>query len=297
MNLPRLGILSNNDIDKFFELLTNLLEECKNSLLYRKDVLSNLKVKDLPFIAGQELFLGSEGLKETDSILPILEQGTYGMGFVGLAETLVALLGVHHGQTLEARELGEKINGFIREKADYYTTKYSLNFSAYASPAEEVSGKLCKSDIKKFGIIEGVNDKEFYTNGFHIPVDFPISIMNKIQIEAPYHKMCNGGHISYIEVDDYPTPKLVEKVVTKSFTETNIAYIGINFHIRYCKECGTLLHGESKCDCGSTSIQGISRLTGYLGLDERFGETKSKERSLRINHNSDHAKVYNNVKK
>lgn len=161
--------------------------------------------------------------------------------------------------------------------------------------AEGLSGKFIKQDKKKFGIIPGVTDKGFYSNSFHVPVNYPISIMDKLRVEAPFHKMCNGGFISYIELDDYPTPELVEQILVKAFTETNIGYVGINFHIRYCKECGKYLHGETRCSCGSTKIQGISRVTGYLSLDERFGEGKVYERAERVDHNAEHHKVYDMI--
>ena len=296
INFPRIAILARKNIEKFFEILEERIELGKDSLLYRKSVLSKLKVKDLPFIAGEGLFMGSEGLSNDDSIEPLLLNGTYGLGFTGLAETLVSLTGKHHGESEESQELGLRIITFLREKCNEYTKQYSLNFSCYASPGETVVGKLCKKDIKQFGDITGVTDKEFYTNSFHIPVNYPISIMDKLRIESPYHKLCNGGYISYIEVDDYPSEELVEKVISKAFTETNIGYVGINFHIRYCKECGTYLHDQLTCDCGSTSIQGVSRVTGYLSLDERFGEPKQKERSLRVDHNASHEKVYDMIK-
>lgn len=283
INLPRIGILAKGDINKFFRLLDDRLDLSREALMHRYDTLKKLKVKDLPFVAGQGLMKGSENLCEEDSIEPILKQGTWGVGFIGLAETLVALTGKHHGQSKESRELGFKIISHIRNYTDKLTEETHLNWSCYATPAEGLSGKFILKDKKIFGEIKGVTDKDYYTNSYHVPVNYPISIKDKIDIEAPYHKLCNGGHISYIELDDYPSEQTIYDIINYAYTNTNISYIGINFHIRYCRKCGTYLHGEDECPkCGSSDIQGISRVTGYLSLDERFGEGKVAERKDRI---------------
>ncbi len=180
-------------------------------------ILKRLRVKDLPFVAGQHLMKGSEGLNEEDSIEPILKQGTWGIGFIGLAETLVALTGKHHGEDPASRELGEKIITFLRSNIDRLTEKTHLNWSCYATPAEGLSGKFIKQDQKMFGILKGITDKEYYTNSYHIPVGFPISIKDKVDIEAPYHKLCNGGHISYIEVDDNPTGDTIKDIIDYAY--------------------------------------------------------------------------------
>ncbi|MGN2339314.1 anaerobic ribonucleoside triphosphate reductase [Clostridium cagae] len=294
INLPRIGLQAKGDVDKFFKILDARLSLSKESLLHRYDVLKNLRVKDLPFIAGQNLMVGSENLNPEDSIEPILKQGTWGIGFIGLAEALTALIGKHHGETEEARELGLKIIGHIRDYCDRLTEEYSLNWSCYATPAEGLSGKFIKQDQKTFGIIKDITDKEYYTNSYHVPVGYSISIKDKIDIEAPYHKICNGGHITYIEVDDFPTEDVIMDIINYSYKNTNISYMGVNFHIRYCKDCGTYLHSnESKCPtCCSTDIQGISRVTGYLSLDERFGPGKYQERADRISHLESHKKHY-----
>ena len=239
INLPRIGIEANKDINKFFEILQNRLTLAKEALLHRYSILKKLKVKDLPFVAGQGLMRGSEDLMPDDSIEPILKQGTWAIGFIGLAETLYALIGSHNGETDEARNLGLKIIKFIREYTDKLVEETQLNWSCYATPAEGLSGKFIKKDKKIYGIIKGVTDKEYYTNSFHIPVNYNISIKDKIDIEAPYHKLCNAGHISYIELDDSPSPEVIMEIINYAYKRTNISYIGINFHIRYCKECGT----------------------------------------------------------
>ena len=286
INLPRIGIQAGGNLEEFYRILDERLNTAKEALLHRYGVLKNLKVKDLPFVAGQGLMKGSEGLSKEDSIEPILKQGTWGIGFIGLAETLCALRGKHHGEDDISRELGVQIVTYIRSFIDKAVEDTKLNWSCYATPAEGLSGKFIEKDRKVFGEIKGVTDKEYYTNSFHIPVKHPISIKNKIDIESPYHKLCNAGHISYIEVDDYPSGEVIMDILDYAYKNTNISYLGINFHIRYCKSCGKYLNSNvSKCtSCGSTNIQGISRVTGYLSLDERFGPGKYEERADRLSH-------------
>ena len=184
INLPRIGIEANKDINKFFEILQNRLTLAKEALLHRYSILKKLKVKDLPFVAGQGLMRGSEDLMPDDSIEPILKQGTWAIGFIGLAETLYALIGSHNGETDEARNLGLKIIKFIREYTDKLVEETQLNWSCYATPAEGLSGKFIKKDKKIYGIIKGVTDKEYYTNSFHIPVNYNISIKDMYLIGA-----------------------------------------------------------------------------------------------------------------
>lgn len=298
INLPRLGILAKGDSEKFFSMLDARLELATEALMHRYDVLKRLKIKDLPFVAGQGLMKGSEGLSPDDYIEPILKQGTWSIGYIGLAETLVALTGKHHGEDAASRELGLRIIAHIRNFTDKLTAEMKLNWSTYATPAEGLSGRFILQDRKVFGEIKGVTDKEYYTNSYHVPVGFPISIKDKIDIESPYHKLCNAGHISYIELDDYPTEDIIMDILDYAYKKTNISYIGINFHIRYCRDCGTYLtQGEHNCPkCGSYNVQGVSRITGYLSLDERFGAGKYSERADRKSHLEDHTKVYSHVK-
>ncbi|NLI89006.1 MAG: anaerobic ribonucleoside-triphosphate reductase [Epulopiscium sp.] len=294
INLPRLGILAKGNIDKFFELLDSRLNSARESLMHRYDILCKLKVKDLPFVAGEHLLLGSEGLSANDSIEPILKNGTWSIGFIGLAETLTSLIGSHHGESVEARELGYKIVQHIRDFTDKATKEDKLNWSCYATPAEGLSGRFIAFDQERFGNIPGVTDKDYYTNSYHVPVGHKISIKDKIQIEAPFHKMCNAGHISYIEIDGYPTGDTIKSILDYAYKESNINYMGINFHLRYCKDCGhQLLQGSTTCPkCSSNDIQGISRVTGYLSLDERFGSGKIAERHDRISHDGNNTAVY-----
>ena len=286
INLPRLGILAKGDIEKFFELLDNKLDLAREALMHRYGILKKLRVKDLPFVAGQGLMKGSEGLSPDDNIEPILKQGTWSIGFIGIAETVAALLGKHHGEDEEARELALRIVTHLRNYTDRVTQEDKLNWSTYATPAEGLSGRFILQDRKTFGVIPGVTDKDYYTNSYHVPVGFPISIKDKIDIEAPFHKLCNAGHITYIELDDMPTGDVIMDILDYAYKHTNISYMGINFHIRYCRECGTYLNiAQSKCPkCGSQNLQGVSRVTGYLSLDERFGAGKHAERADRISH-------------
>ena len=291
MNLPRMGLQANGSIEKFYEILDKRLIQSRDCLLHRYSILKELKVKDLPFVAGQKLMKGSENLSMNDSIEPILKQGTWGIGFIGLAETLIALTGKHHGEDENSRKLGYEIIKHIRDFCDKTTKEFKLNFSAYATPAEGLSGKFINKDIKIFGRIKGITDKKYYTNSFHVPVGYQISIKEKIDIEAPYHKLCNGGHISYIELDNCPSSEVIKSIVDYAFNNTDIGYFGINFHIKYCKDCGTyLLNEQDTCPkCNSKNIQGISRVTGYLSLDERFAPEdsfgKGAEKADRISHN------------
>lgn len=297
INLPRIAIEAKQNLDSFWLLLDEKLHQAKDSLLHRYETLKNLRLKDLPFVVGEGLMLGSEGLSPNDSIDPILKNGSWAIGFIGLAETLIALTGSHHGESDTSRELGYHIIQHIRNFTDRTTKDTHMNWSCYATPAEGLSGKFVVKDREKYGIIPRVTDKDYYTNSFHIPVDFRISIIDKIQIEAPFHKMCNAGHISYIEVDGYPNQKTIEKIITYAYDNSNISYMGINFHLRYCKDCGKPIneHAQTCPECGSKAIQGISRVTGYLSLDERFGSGKSAERRDRLSHDTTHRNTYTNV--
>ncbi|WP_069998264.1 anaerobic ribonucleoside-triphosphate reductase [Cellulosilyticum sp. I15G10I2] len=297
INLPRIAIEAKGDLDRFWELLDKKLNLAKESLLYRYEVLKKLKVKDMPFVIGEGLMLGSEGLGPNDSIDPILKNGSWSIGFIGLAETLISLTGSHHGQSEKARELGYQIVQCMRDFTDKATYDTQMNWSCYATPAEGLSGKFVLQDRVKYGVIEGVTDKDYYTNSFHVPVGFTISIPDKVQIEAPFHKMCNAGHISYIEVDGYPEGDTLEKIITYAYDHSNISYLGINFHLRYCKDCGTYINEHSKTcpDCSGTNIQGISRVTGYLSLDERFGNGKLSERRDRLSHDGSNKNTYTSV--
>jgi ribonucleoside-triphosphate reductase len=289
INLPRIGIESNKNWNKFFANLGKIMELCAEELMYRYDTLKRLKVKDLPFVAGQHLMKGSENLNPEDNIEPILKQGTWGIGFIGLAETMVAMTGHHHGEGNEYWEKAYEIAKFMRTKVDEFKARYNLNFTYYATPAEGLSGRFTYIDKKKYGIIPGVTDKDYYTNSYHIPVKYPIAAIDKIFLEAPFHKLCNAGHITYVELDGGSVEQravFINRMITIAANNTDISYLAFNFHIRNCKKCGTdVMEHESACPkCGSTEIQGISRVTGYMSLDERFSPGKVAERADRTKH-------------
>lgn len=287
LNLVRLAIKAGRgNINKFFDLLSEMLVDAEKNLMYRYDVLKRLKVSDLPFNAGQHLMVGSEGLSNGDSIEPLLKQGSWAIGFLGLAECLTMLTGKHHGESEESLELGLAIVKHIREYCDGAKKRHQLNFSCYATPSEGLSGRFPVIDRAKYGVIKGVTDKDYYTNSCHIPVGFNISMKEKMEIEAMFQPLCNGGHIAYIELDTYPTGKQIEKIISTTFKHNKgLDYMAVNFHIKYCKKCGEYLEDyEDVCKCGCEDIQGISRITGYLALDERFGKGKSAERKDRVSH-------------
>lgn len=291
INLPRIAIESNKDLDVFFAKLDHMLDLSRDELMERYNVLKQLKVKDLPFAIGQGFMKGGENLKDTDSIEPVLIQGTWTIGFIGLAETLISLTGKHHGESKESWELGYRILQHMKDKIDRYSDEENLNFSLYATPAEGLSGRFVAIDKEKYGIIEGVTDKDYYTNSFHIPVGYNISALEKAKLEGKFHTLCTGGHITYIEIDggDLETKSNYIERVIKYCVENNteMSYIAFNFRIRYCKDCGKRIDdiNVDKCPvCGSQDIQGISRVTGYLSLDERFSPGKVAERADRVKH-------------
>ncbi|MEG0728191.1 MAG: anaerobic ribonucleoside-triphosphate reductase [Anaerovoracaceae bacterium] len=291
MNIPRIALESGKNWTKFFKILDSRMLECKEQLMYRFGVLKNLKVRDLPFSAGQGLLMGSEDLGPDDSIEPILINGTWGIGFIGIAETLVAMGLPHHGDIEnggKSREYAFEIVAYMRSKIEDFKQETNLNFSLYATPAESVSGRFPAKDRKKFGIIEGVTDREFYTNSYHVPVYHNISISDKADIEAPFHSLCNAGKISYFEIDggsDEDRFNLVHRTNNYVVNNTDIDYYGFNFHIMICNNCkANHVDKIGKCQCGSISFKGISRITGYLAFDERFGPSKDAERKSRVKH-------------
>ena len=239
INLPRLGILSGGDIDKFFEMLDEKIDLVIEQLLDRLNIQSHKRVRNYPFLMGQGVWLDSDKLKIDDEVGEVLKHGTLTLGFIGLAETLKALIGKHHGESEEAQNLGLRIVGFMREKMDQASKKTGLNFSLIATPAEGLSGRFVKMDRKRFGKIEGVTDRDYYTNSFHVPVYYSINAFDKIKREAPYHNLTNGGHISYVELDGDPTKNLeaFEQVV-RCMKESGIGYGSINHPVDRDPVCG-----------------------------------------------------------
>lgn len=239
INLPRLGILANHNIDKFFELFDNMILDARDELLERVKFLCTKKAFNFPFLAGQKTYLGSDDLNPDDSIEPILRHGTLAIGFLGLAECLVALIGKHHGESKEAYDLAIKIVSRLREKTDLFTSETGWQFGCFATPAEGLSGRFTKIDKEKFGIIENVTSRKFYTNSFHIPVYYPITAAEKMKLEGPFHNLCNGGAISYIEMDGDATQNVqaIEKLVKYS-KDCGISYFSINHNLDVCPICG-----------------------------------------------------------
>ena len=250
INLPRLGIEANGDVEKFFEMLDEKIDLVIDQLKERFEIQANKRVYNYPFLMGQHVWLDSDRLKNTDKVGEILKHGTLTMGFIGLAECLKALIGKHHGESEEARELGLKIVGHMRERMNEQSQKDKLNFTLIATPAEGLAGRFVKIDKKRYGIIEGVTDREYYTNSFHIPVYYKISAFNKIKIEAPYHELTNGGHISYVELDGDPTKNLeaFEQII-RCMKESGIGYGSINHPVDRDPVCGYTGIIKELCPC------------------------------------------------
>lgn len=291
INLVRLAIEAKGNLELFYSLLKEKLELVYEQLLHRYKIQSLKKVKNFPFLMGEGIWIDSDTLKENDSVEKIIAHGTLAIGYIGLCESLIALIGSHHGQSQEARELGLQIVRFMREFVDEKALKDKLNFSLIATPAEGLSGRFLKLDQKKYGILKGITDKDFYTNSFHIPVDFPISIYEKIQIEAPYHELNNGGHITYVELNGDVSKNLesFERII-KCMKESNIGYGSINFPLDrdpVCGYSGVIDEFCPKCHRKEDDIkfERIRRITGYLvGTLDRFNDAKKAEVHARIKH-------------
>jgi len=286
LNLPRLAIKVQHDIPKFYQGLDTALELAAEQLHHRYSVQAKLKVRDMPFLMGQNLYLDAENLQADDSIEPAIKHGTLSIGFIGLAETLMALIDQHHGMSPEAQKLGEEIVAFMRNKIDVLAERYNLNYTLLATPAEGLSGRFVKLDKEEYGIIKGVTDKEYYTNSFHVPVNHPISIYDKVKIEGVYHKYANAGHISYVEFSSPPKHNqgAIEKVL-RCMKEANMGYVGINFPVDFCNACGHSGIIDDACPiCASTAIKRIRRITGYLSTIDRFNDAKRAELKQRFAH-------------
>lgn len=292
LNLPRIAIKANKNTDTFFEELDRKINLIIEQLLERFKIQAAKKVKNFPFLMGQGVWLDSDKLNPDDTIGEVLKHGTLTMGFIGLAECLKSLIGSHHGETPEAQNLGLEIIGHMRKRMDQAAEKYKLNFSLIATPAEGLSGRFVNIDRKKFGVIEGVTDRDYYTNSFHIPVHYKISAFEKIRLEAPYHAYTNGGHITYVELDGNPLDNLeaFEKVV-RFMKESGIGYGSINHPVDRDPECGYTGVITDNCpQCGRKEENGvrferIRRITGYLvGTLDRFNNAKRAEESDRVKH-------------
>ncbi|WP_343102150.1 anaerobic ribonucleoside triphosphate reductase [Romboutsia sp. MSSM.1001216sp_RTP31141st1_G3_RTP31141_220114] len=300
INLPRLGIkhglISKKvvDIDGFFEELDEKINLVIEQLLERMEIQGNKKMKNFPFLMGQGVWKGSSELGPEDKLKDVIKQGTLTVGFIGLAECLIGLIGKHHGESEEAQELGLKIIGHMRNRMDEASKEYGLNFSLIATPAEGLSGRFTKMDRKIYGDIKGITDKEYYTNSFHIPVYYKISAFDKIRLEAPYHNLTNAGHITYIELDGNPSDNLEAfETIIRAMKEEGIGYGSINHPVDRDPVCGFsgVIEGNICPYCGrneedsSIKFERIRRITGYLvGTVDRFNNAKQAEVRDRIKH-------------
>ena len=264
INLPRLGIKhgivsGETDLDGFFKELEELMELVKDQLLERFEIQCSKRIYNFPFLLGQGVWMDSEKLKPTDRLRKVLKHGTLTIGFIGLAECLKALIGKHHGESGEAQKLGLKIIGFMRKKLDEYSKEYNLNFSLIATPAEGLSGRFTNIDKAIYGKIKGVTDKDYYTNSFHVPVYYNISAVKKIQIEAPYHALTNGGHITYVELDGDTAMNVdaFEKII-RVMHDNGIGYGAINHPVDRDPVCGyTGVIGDFCPGCGRKEGEGV----------------------------------------
>jgi anaerobic ribonucleoside-triphosphate reductase len=260
INLPRIAIRSHGDLDFFFEDLDRKLDLVVEQLLERFHIQSQKKVRNYPFMMGEGIWLDSDKLGPDDTVGEVLKHGSLTVGFIGLAECLKALIGQHHGESQEAQNLGLEIVEHMRARMDAESKKRGLNFTVIATPAEGLSGRFVRIDREKYGVIEGVTDRDYYTNSFHIPVYYPISAFEKIRKEAPYHNLTNGGHISYIELDGDPTQNLeaFEEIV-RYMKECGIGYGSINHPVDRDPVCGyTGIIGDVCPRCGRHEGEGIS---------------------------------------
>ncbi|MEO3944961.1 anaerobic ribonucleoside triphosphate reductase [Gorillibacterium sp. CAU 1737] len=291
--LPRLAIKHAHDVDGFFQELDQKIDLVIGQLLERYEIQAAKKVKNFPFLMGQGIWIDSDKLGREDTIREVLKHGSLSVGFIGLAECLKALIGEHHGESEKARELGLKIITHMRERMDAAAEQYKLNFTLLATPAEGTAGRFVRMDKKKFGTIPGVTDRDYYTNGFHVPVYHKLTAFEKIQIEAPYHALTNAGHITYVELDGDPTFNLpaFEKIV-RAMKESGIGYGSINHPLDRDPVCGYSGVIEEACpNCGRTEADGrgkferIRRITGYLvGTLDRFNDAKKAEERDRVKH-------------
>ena len=268
INLPRLGIKhgivtkqrDKADMKGFYEELDELLELVKDQLLERFEIQCNKKMYNFPFLLGQGVWLDSEKLKPNDRLRKVLKHGTLSIGFIGLAECLKSLIGEHHGESEKAQKLGLEIIGHMRKKCDEFADRYNLNFTCLATPAEGLSGRFVNIDKAIYGKIKGVTDRSYYTNSFHIPVYYNITIKKKIELEAPYHALTNAGHISYIELDGDTSENVeaFEKVI-RIMKEAGIGYGAINHPVDRDPVCGYVGIIKDVCPkCGRREGEGVS---------------------------------------
>lgn len=278
---------------KFVGEVLQKLDLCVEQLLERFGYQSARTARNFPFLIQQGCWLGGDKLKLDEEVGEVLKHGTLSVGFIGLAETLTALFGRHHGESIESQAFGLYLVTEMRKALDERSRKTKLNFTLLATPAEGLSGRFVKLDRKRYGEIKGVTDKEFYTNSFHIPVDYPITINGKIALEAPYHELTNAGHITYVEVDGAisENPQAFEKIVRR-MKELGVGYGAVNHPVDRDPVCGYdgVISGDVCPNCGREEtcdqpFERIRRITGYLvGTLDRFNDAKLAEVNRRVTH-------------
>ena len=292
INLPRLAIQANGCPRTFYRLLDEKLELVRDQLLERLRLQASRKARCFPFLMGQHVWMDSEKLMTNDEVGDVLKHGTLSIGFIGLAEALTALTGSHHGESKEAQQLGQRIIAHMRNFTDRCAETYHLNFSLLATPAEGLAGRFVGIDRAKYGVIPGVTDKNYYTNSFHIPVHYPISAYQKIQLEAPYHELTNGGHITYIEMDGDPLKNLSAfESIIRCMHDAGVGYGSINHPVDRDPVCGfTGIIGDACPRCGRAEkpearFERIRRITGYLvGTMDHWNDAKRAEEKARVKH-------------
>lgn len=303
VNLVRIGIKhgiclgerKEADWSGFYKELDEKMDLVRDELLERYEFQANQHVRNFPFLMGQGNWFGSEKLNFNDTLRDVIKHGTLSIGFIGLAEALVAMTGKHHGEDEESRELGLDIVTHMRERCDSYSKRYKLNFTLLATPAEGIAGRFTRIDRKEYGEIKGVTDRDYYTNSFHVPVYHPISAFDKIEIEAPYHALCNAGHITYIELDGDPSQNIEAfEAVIRKMKESGIGYGSVNHPVDRDPVCGFsgIIEGDRCPSCGRKESEGdvaferLRRITGYLvGSLERWNDGKKAEEHDRVKHN------------
>ena len=275
-------------IDMFFAKLDNLLDITAKQLDERFQFQKTAMAKQFPLLM-KYLWVGADKLEPTDTIESVINHGTLGIGFIGLAECLKALIGKHHGESEEAQELGLKIVTYMRDRANEFSEQYHHNYSVLATPAEGLSGKFTKKDRKEFGIIPGVTDRDYYTNSNHVPVYYKCTALKKAQVEAPYHDLTRGGHIFYVEMDGDAThnPSVIASVVDM-MDKYNMGYGSVNHNRNRCLDCG-YENADANLEvcpkCGSHHIDKLQRITGYLvGTTDRWNSGKLAELHDRVTH-------------
>ena len=279
INLPRLAIQSDHNVGLFFEKLEEKMDLVIDQLMHRFNIQSQKRVRNYPFLMGQGIWIDSEKLSPDDTVGEVLKHGTLSVGFIGLAEALKALIGAHHGESEEARELGLEIISTMRHRLDEESQRTGLNFSLLDTPAEGLSGRFVRMDKKRYGIIEGVSDRPYVSNSFHCHVTEDVTPIEKQDLEGRFWELCNGGKIQYVR---YPISYNIEAVRVLIRRAMKFGYYeGVNLSLAYCDDCG---HEELEMDvcpvCGSRKLTKIDRMNGYLSYSRVHGDTRLNEAKM-----------------